>query len=506
MMTNYLKYRIYEILPGALVWSALLAGFVLSFVQPLWVIFFIILFDLYWVFRVVYFMFYLALSWRSYQMTIRTQWMKKVESLGAKTDEYVHCIFLPVYNEDEQVVRATLEALMRSTFPSQRMIIVLAGEERQREHFMSFAPALQKTFEHFFYSFILTVHPAGLVGEIPGKGSNLHHAGHEAKRWLDGRHISYEKVIVSAFDIDTIVHPEYFACLTYLYGNHPNPTHASFQPVALYNNNIWESAAPLRIMAFGTTFYMLFAFARPELLVTFSSHSMSFKALVDVGFWQKNIVSEDSRIFFQCWLHYGGDYHVVPMYLPVSMDTVSDPVFKKSLVNLYKQQRRWAWGVEHIPFLLWHLPRHPEISFFKRLHRLWSQWEGKFSWCTTSIFIIIFGRLPLIVAGDEVRATVLFQNTPHILEWLLVVSMGGLVVSMILSMRLLPRPPQAASRFAWGYMVLQWILVPISLIFFSALPAIDATTRLMFGRYLGFNVSQKKRAAHHATTQLSTPL
>jgi hypothetical protein len=337
------------------------------------------------------------------------------------------------------------------------------------------------------------MHPANLPGEIPGKGSNLHYAGHIVKQWLDDHSIAYGRVIVSTFDIDTIVHEHYFAYLTYLYANHPNPTHASFQPVALFNNNIWESAAPLRIMAFGTTFFLLFAFGRPEIMTTFSSHSMSFQALVDVGFWQKDIVSEDSRIFFQCWLRYGGNYEVVPMFLPVSMDTVSDPSYKKSIVNLYKQQRRWAWGAEHIPFLLWNLPLHPEIPLGQRIHKLWSQWEGKFSWCTTSIFILVFGRLPLLVAGDSVRSTVLFQNTPHILEWLMFASMGGLVCSMILSLRLLPRPPHSTKKTMWIFMLLQWILVPVSLICFSALPAIDATTRLMLGRYLGFNVSQKKR-------------
>lgn len=492
-MTNYTRYRIYEILPGLLVWTVLISGFVLSFVKPLWVIYFIILFDLYWVFRVVYFVLYLLLSWRSYQKTIKTDWVAKVTSLGPRAHDYIHCVFLPIYNEDESVVRTTLDALLSSSHPAKSMMIVLAGEERQKDHFNLFAEKIKKEYEKKFHSFILTIHPTGSLGEIPGKGSNLNYAGHEVKKHLDEQGIPYGRVIVSAFDIDTIVHPHYFSCLTYLYATHPNPTRASFQPVALYNNNIWESAAPLRIMAFGSTFYMLFTFARPELLVTFSSHSMSFQALVDVDFWQKNIVSEDSRIFFQCWLKYGGDYEVVPMYIPVSMDTVSDPSYKKSLINLYKQQRRWAWGVEHVPFLLWNLPHHTEIPWYKRAHRLWSQWEGKFSWCTTSLFILVFGRLPLLVAGDEVRATVLFQNTPHVLEWLMFGSMGGLVCSMILSMRLLPPPPKAVHKSAWVYMLLQWILVPVSLILFSAIPAIDATTRMMLGRYLGFNVSQKKR-------------
>lgn len=504
-MTNYFKYRIFEILPGVLVWGVLITLLVLSWARPLGVIYFIILFDLYWVFRVVYFQIYLLLSWRSYKQALATNWLARLQTLTQPWDQYLHCVFLPVYNEDESVVRTTLKSIVNSTFDSKKIIVVLAGEERQRAHFESFAEKIRAEFEHSLYSFIITLHPKDAPDEIPGKGSNLHYAGGEVKKWLDERGIAYDNVIVSAFDIDTIAHPAYFAYLTFLYATVPNPARASFQPVALYNNNIWESSAPLRVMAFGTTFWLLFALARPEILGTFSSHSMSFRALADVGFWQKDIVSEDSRIFLQCFFKYGGDYRVVPMYLPVSMDTVSDPSYLKSLKNLYKQQRRWAWGVEHVPYLLWNISRHPEIPWYKKFARLWNQWEGKFSWCTTSIFILVFGRLPLWVAGDTVRATVIFQNTPHILEWLMIFSMLGIISSMVFSMRLLPSPPQQLKKRVWVYMVAQWILVPLSLVFFSAIPAIDATTRLLFGRYLGFNVSQKRRSLLSAP-EISKPV
>ena len=116
---------------------------------------------------------------------------------------------------------------------------------------------------------------------------------------------------------------------------------------------MWESPSILRVMAFGTTFWLMTALAQQDSLVTFSSHSMSWRALLDAGFHDKRIVSEDSRIFYQCFLAYNGDYRVTPMYIPVSMDTARDDNWWQSIKNLYKQQRRWAWGVEHVPFLFW---------------------------------------------------------------------------------------------------------------------------------------------------------
>jgi len=177
-----------------------------------------------------------------------------------------------------------------------------------------------------------------------------------------------------------------------MYCKHPRPERSSFQPVTVYNNNLWESPAALRIAAFGTTFWMLFGLARLDNLVTFSSHSMSFQAAVDCGGHAKDIISEDSRIFFQCWLRYGGDYEVTPLYIPVSMHTVRDVHWWQSLKNLYLQQRRWAYGSEHIPYLLWQFRKHQEISWYKKFITLFHEWEGKWSWGVVPIFITFFGR------------------------------------------------------------------------------------------------------------------
>ena len=53
------------------------------------------------------------------------------------------------------------------------------------------------------------------------------------EKLIDELALDYGKVIVSNFDIDTCVHPQYFPYLTYKYLTHPNPTHASYQPIAI---------------------------------------------------------------------------------------------------------------------------------------------------------------------------------------------------------------------------------------------------------------------------------
>jgi hypothetical protein len=258
---------------------------------------------------------------------------------------------------------------------------------------------------------------------------------------------------------------------------------------------MWDSPAILRIMALGTSFWMLFSLSRLDNLVTFSSHSMSFQAIMDVGGHAKNIVSEDSRIFFQCWLRYSGDYEVTPLYIPVSMDTVRDDKPFTSLKNLYFQQRRWAWGTENIPFLMWEFEKHPEIPWSKKAILLFHEFEGKWSWAVVALLITVLGKLPLWLASPEVRQSTLFFNTPHVLESLMTLAMAGLIISAIMSMLILPDRPKHHHPYKYVYMLLQWVLLPVSLVLFSSLPCLDAVTHLMLGRYLGFNVSSKKRLA-----------
>lgn len=485
---QYGRHRVLEIIPGLLSWGILLTAIGLSFFAPTAAVVFIIVFDLYWMLRVFYFIIHVLASYSQYKKYLGIAWYEKLTTLP-DWDEVYHLVFLPTYQEELPILEEAMESLLRSQYRKDRIIVVLGGEERDKRNFENYREDIEKRYKHHFYDVLFTLHPKDLPGELPGKGSNMRYMGHEMQKYLQDKPINPDKIIVSAFDVDTIAHPQYFACLAYQFLTVPSPHRSSYQPITLFSNNIWSATAPVRVAAFGTVFWLFSELVRPERMWTFSSHSMSWKMLVDVGFWEPDLVSEDSRIFMQGFLHYDGDYRVTPIFLPVSMDTVAGGSYWESLVALYKQQRRWAWGVEHFPYMLTKFKEHPKLPRRYKLWYIFNHLEGMFTWATAPFLIFILGYLPFITVNAVDSA--LFVNSPYTLEFMMRGATLGVFITGGLSFFLLPPRPSRAPRWNWLLMLLQWALLPVTFILFGALPALDAQTRFMLGKYLGFNVTKK---------------
>jgi len=79
------------------------------------------------------------------------------------------------------------------------------------------------------------------------------------------------------------------------------------------------------------------------------------------------------------------------------------------------------------------------------------------------------------------------------MQTLMTISMIGVLSSIYLSMRILPPRPPSYGKWRYIIMLAQWILIPVSMIVFGAFPAIEAQTRLMLGKYLGFFATEKHR-------------
>jgi len=488
-------FRIFEMLPGLLSWGALILAFLLSWLLPVWVSIFIICFAIYWLFRTIYFSFHLYSGYKKMEENEKTDWLGKIKASKFKNfGSIYHLVVLPMYEEPLQIVRDAIGHLLKADYPKEKMIVVLACEERAQKLVRQTAAAAEKEFGGKFYKFLVTWHPSGIPGEIPGKGSNETWAAKKAKELIvDPLGLPYQNVIFSSFDVDTCVFPKYFSCLTYYYLTSGNPTRTSFQPVPLFINNIWQAPVISRIFSFSSTFWHTINQERPEKLITFSSHSMSFKALVDIGFKQTNIVSDDSRIFWQCFFRYRGDYQVKALYYPISMDAnVSKNIFK-TLVNMYKQQKRWAYGVCDIPYFLLGFMKNKGIPLHKKYSLGMEVIGGHFSWAVASILIFLLGWLPLFLGGSNFSQTILSYNLPKVISRLMTVSMIGLIGSAYLSFLLLPPKPPQYGRHRYLLFAVSWLFFPIMMLFFTALPALDAQTRLMFGKYMSFWPTEKVR-------------
>ncbi|MBU1074763.1 hypothetical protein KJ705_01655, partial [Patescibacteria group bacterium] len=148
---------------------------------------------------------------------------------------------------------------------------------------------------------------------------------------------------------------------------------------------------------------------------------------------------------------------------------------------------------EHFPYMIWFFTRNKKIKWRQKFHYVWNMGEGHFSWATAPILIFILGRLPLTVARFQESTSVAAQTAPYVLEWLMAAAMIGLLLMAIFSTTLLPKRPEQKHKIKFVEMLLQWVLFPITMILFGSIPAIDAQTRLMFGKYMGFNVTEKIR-------------
>ena len=487
-------YRFFEVLPGCLSWGTLGVTFILAWFTPAVMAIFIIVFDIYWLFRIVYLSCHQIASWRKMQENLKIDWVAKLNQFSTRNwKEIYHLIILPMYKEGIEIVKPTLESLVANQYPKEKMVVVLATEERAGEGAQKVAKEVEREFSKKFFRFLITTHPKDILGEIAGKGSNVAWAAREAKeKIIKPLKIPSENIIVSSFDIDTRPYPQYFACLTFYYLTTKKPQKSSYQPIPVYNNNVWDTPSFSRVISTSGTFWQMMQQERPEQLVTYSSHSMPFKIFEEIGY-PKNLVSDDSRIFWKSYLGYDGDYRVIPLHYPVSMDAVMAKNLWRTALNQYRQQRRWSWGCTEIPYLLFGFLKNKKISLFEKIRHSFTILDGFWSWATSALLIFFLGWLPLILGGERFNVTLLSYNLPRITSNLMTIAMIGMFTSAIISLLLLPPRPKKYSGWKNLSTVLQWLLLPITLIIFGSFPALDAQTRLILGKPLGFWVTEKTR-------------
>ncbi len=491
--------RFLEILPGAMTWLALTSPVWLSFTLPFAVAYLILIADVYWLLNALKIGALIIIGYRKMDWAKNQNWLIKMkEDYPDELSKYYHLILIPTYKEALYILQPTFTAIINSNYPKDKIILAIGFEERDNKEKIEETKNYLKTIEKKVEAIFTTIHPYGLEGEVPGQGSNKNWMVNHIVPQLEKRGIKTQDVYVTTLDADFVIHREFLAGSLYKYLSTPlyERDKRTYTGVFLYHNNYWQTPTPMRLMATGTSFWQMAELVGSDKYINYSSMSLSLKALLDIGLWIPDKVNDDSGFYWKAYYHFNGDYKVLPHFLPISADAVQDTTLLKTFQNQYLQIKRWAYGVEHIPFIIKKYFTQ-EIDFWDKTDKVLFKIWGDLKWGFLAIFVT-FGSLFLPIVNPQFRVSVLSVNLPIISSWILSAAFLGLFATIYVHEKTAPARPKSWSYFRkiWSY--IQWLLIPIILVTISSLPAIDAQTSLMFGRKLEFRVTNKTRLLEKA--------
>ena len=503
-MENYFYRRVLEIIPGLLTWSAFLITFFLAFYSPIAIAIFILCFDMFWFYRSIRLSINTSIAYNHMKKDAKIDWINKIKSIDYsknnnivaskyKFENLYQVILLIFYKEPIELIEESVKSYISSNYNKEKFILVLATEERAGDHGEMVYRYIQNKYGQYFHTILKTVHPADLKGEIKSKSSNATWGAKEIKKYLDKNKINYDQVILHNFDADTKTRPQFFHYVAYKYLTTDINQPTSYQPIHVYLNNMWEAPAAVRVVAMSSTLIFMHNTLREKKLHHFSSRVDIFKTLVDINFWTVDSIPEDSREYYDSFFYYQGKLKIEPLYIPLEMSAVLSDTFFKTIKNQYQQLRRWAWGIVDFPYVVFKAFEDKNISMWKKMYKIFYLLESHFSWATGAIFITILSWIPAYF-NPAFSKTVLGANLPFYSRSILIFALMGLIVSIYISLKLIPSKPETTFYYRahkYTSFVLQWFLVPIVSIFLSAFASIDAQTRLMFGKYLEYQVSDK---------------
>ncbi len=502
------RYRFFEMVPGLLSWSILILPFVLSVVSPRLTALFILAFFSLWFVRAIGLNVRVLQGWSKLQKSQKLDWLQLVDELEVlKTDgkhhfpdwhaanidrikanptplkpsEVIHAIIIPTHTDGRAILEPTIKYLLASTYDIKKVIFVLTYEERAGEQIEKEAKALMAEYKHHFRHAFAVKHPKDVPNEVKGKGPNATFGGKKLQEYLEKEKIDPSKVMVTTLDADNRPHHNYLTALTYTVAASVDPVHVSYQPVPIFTNNIWDAPAPMRVIATGNSFWMVIQSLRPHMLRNFSSHSQSMQALIEMDFWSVRTIVEDGHQFWRSYFRFDGNYEVYPILIPIYQDAVLAKTYLKTFKEQFTQLRRWAWGASDIAFVaekgFFTKNKAPKLDVLFKFLRLL---EGHISWATAPLILALVAFIPPLFNPDDYTSVYL----PILASRIQTVAMAGIIVTLFLSFKALPPKPKRYKKHRNIFMILQWILLPVTSICYSSLAALNSQTRLIFGWYL----------------------
>ena len=485
---GYSKFfgRLFEILIPASSWILITMPLWLSIFHPAIVAYFIIAFDLYFLYKSVTFAYLATVSYRKILELQKVPFYKKI--LSCKNwKEVKHFVIIPNYKESLDKLESTVELIAASDYP-EKIYLMLAFEKREPEARKK-AEILKSKFSSRF-SQILTSYHELFPNEVQGKASNQTFAAKKIDEFVSLNHWKRENVLITVCDADSHLPQHYFSYLTYKFLLDDDRIHHFYWAAVLLYNNFWQLPFFVRMQATLSSIMRLAFLSKKDQLIQISTYSTNLWLLKKINFWDVDIIPEDWHVFYQAFFMFGNRIRTIPLYTIVNGDAVFSGGLLKTGINRYEQERRWAWGVSDVGYTLRKFFTTPQIPVFAKLKRITFLAEAHLLWPVSFFILTISASIPPLI-NPYFKQTVLGFLLPKLSALILTSSSLLLILYVYLDHKLRLRVDQKTKISAVPFLFIQWYLLPLVSFFFSSLPALEAHTRLLFGKKIKYKVTEK---------------
>jgi hypothetical protein len=487
IVTSKYFHRFGEMLVPFLAWLIILMPVWLSPFHPAIVAYFIIAFDLYFLIKTFTTAYHSVLSYSLIKAFQHTPFYKNIQTITGAS-ELAHFIIIPNFQEPLYKLNDTVGALAGQDYPYKTMHLVLAFEKREEKAHEKAQKLRERWGAHF--EDIIEVYHVLEDGEVPGKASNQTFAARQIEAYCAERHYEHKQTVITVCDADSMLPPNYLSYVSFEFLRDKDRNfHFYWAPVLLYNN-FWQLPFFVRMQATLSSIMRLSFLSQKNNLIHISTYTTNLWLLKQVDYWDVDIIPEDWHIYYQAFFKLGQKVKTIPLYTIVNGDAVYSGSMGKTFVNRYEQEKRWAWGVTDISYFWNNMFITPHIPWSVKLRRFSYLVETHLLWPVSFFILTVSGWIPPIV-NPTFKRTVLGFLLPRLTGFLLTLATTMLLLYTYLDIKLRNKLKQKTSMLSFPLILIQWYLLPVVSFVLSALPALDAHTRLLFGKKLEYKVTEK---------------
>ena len=480
--------RLFDLSIPVLSWFFITLPLWLSPFHPALVAYFIIAFDLYFLYSCLETVYYSALSYNLLHTFDAISFHSLVKQEEGKTKHITHFIIIPNYKEPIYKLKETLDHMVTNDYPFKKIILVLAFEKRELDA-VEKAQIIIKEYGYFFADIIESYHVLQ-PHEEAGKASNQTAAAHLVSAYVDKNNLDPKEVVLTICDADSVLPKNYFSYLTHSFVHDKNNIyHFYWAPVLLYNN-FWKLPIFIRIQATMSSILRLAFLSQQDNLIQISTYSVSLWLIHEIGYWDVDIIPEDWHVYLQAFFKYGDRVKTIPLYTLIGGDAVFAGSLLKTFKNRYEQEKRWAWGVSDIGYALRKSLSTPHIPFITKAKKIIFLSKNHLLWPISFFILTISASIPPLI-NPAFKNTVLGFLLPQLSGLILTVSSSMILIYMYIDIRIRKKMRVDTSITALPLMVIQWYFLPVISFFLSALPALESHTRIILKKNVTYKVTEK---------------